>query len=73
MDLKTKIKRNKLLKSELKMALLSKFDELSDEQKSRLEKAMNNPYEDALFKVQSVEKKIIKSIREDAEKYERGI
>ncbi len=55
------------------MALLSKFDELSDEQKSRLEKAMNNPYEDALFKVQSVEKKIIKSIREDAEKYERGI
>lgn len=73
MDLKTKIKRNKLLKSELKTALLLKFDDLSEDQKSRLEKAMNNPYEDAVFKIKTIENKILKSIREDAEKYERGI
>jgi hypothetical protein len=69
MDLKTKIQNTKQINETLKARLLKHFDEISDEQKSKLEKALDKVPADKLIAIKSLEKKFIREIRSDAEKY----
>ncbi len=69
MDLKTKIQNTKQINETLKARLLKHFDEISDEQKSKLEKALDKVPADKLIAIKSLEKKFIREIRLDAEKY----
>lgn len=69
MDLKIKIQNSKQISETLKVKLLKHFEEISDEQKSRLEKALDKVKIDKLHAIKSAEKSFIREIRSDAEKH----
>jgi hypothetical protein len=73
MDLKTKIQNSEHIHPDLKKKILAIFDELTDEQKQKLETALDpTPLQkEAVKEIKKVEKKIVKEIAQDIKKEER--
>jgi hypothetical protein len=73
MDLKTKLKNSKRIRPDLKEKLLAIFDLLTDEQKQKLETALDptHLYKQAVKEIKKVEKKVVKKITQDIKKTER--
>jgi hypothetical protein len=73
MDLKTKIKKSDLINPDSKKKLLGIFDKLTEQEKQKLEKALNvGPASlRAIEAIKKTGKKIVKDIRKDVETTEK--